>query len=107
MILCFILTHSNAIFLFFLASEESEYWPFHFTKIGRWWDGQNKIDIAAIDPDGNNIILGECKYWQEPVGITVLQDLESKTSGIEWRRNQRHVWYVLFSAGGITMPFCR
>lgn len=79
-----------------------EYWPFHFTKIGRWWDGQNEIDIAAIDPDGNNIILGECKYWQEPVGITVLQDLESKTSSIEWRRNQRHVWYVLFSASGFT-----
>ena len=77
-------------------------WSFHFTKIGRWWDGQNEIDIAAIDPDGNNIILGECKYWQEPVGITVLQDLESKTSSIEWHRNQRHVWYVLFSASGFT-----
>lgn len=77
-------------------------WSFHFTKIGRWWDGQNEIDIAAIDPDGNNIILGECKYWQKPVGITVLQDLESKTSSIEWHRNQRHVWYVLFSASGFT-----
>ena len=56
----------------------------------------------ALDPEGKNLIHGECKYWQEPVSITVLQDLESKTSSIEWRRNQRHVWYVLFSASGFT-----
>ena len=54
-------------------------WPFHFSKIGRWWDAHDEIDIAAIDPDGNNLILGECKFWQEPVGIRVLRSLEDKT----------------------------
>ena len=77
-------------------------WPFHFTKIGRWWDGKNEIDLAAIDPEGNNVILGECKYWQEPVGITIFQELEKKSANIEWQKNRRKVWYVLFSAGGFT-----
>ena len=32
-------------------------WPFHFSKIGRWWDGKNEIDIAAIDPDGMSLLV--------------------------------------------------
>ena len=79
-----------------------DYWPFHFAKIGRWWDGQNEIDIAAVDPEGNNLILGECKYWKEPVGITVFQELEQKSAHVDWRTNHRQVWYIIFSAGGFT-----
>lgn len=77
-------------------------WPFYFAKIGRWWDGQNEIDIAAIDPEENNIILGECKFWQEPVGVAVLENLEQKSEQVDWRRNHRQVWYVIFSASGFT-----
>ena len=42
-------------------------WPFNFTKLGRYWDARTEIDIAALDPEEKNLILGECKYWQEPV----------------------------------------
>lgn len=77
-------------------------WPFHFTKLGRYWDAKTEIDIAAIDPEGKNLILGECKYWHEPVGVNILSALEEKLSNISWERDHRHVWYVLFSAGGFT-----
>lgn len=77
-------------------------WPFHFTKIGRYWDSQTEIDIAAIDSDGNNLILGECKYWKEQVGINILNDLEKKSMQVNWKKSERKVWYVLFSANGFT-----
>ncbi|MGM9600169.1 MAG: ATP-binding protein [Faecousia sp.] len=77
-------------------------WPFYFSKLGRYWDAKEEIDIAAIDPEGKNLILGECKYWQEPVGISVLRDLEAKAKTVAWERNERKVWYVLFSATGFT-----
>ena len=77
-------------------------WPFHFSKIGRWWDAHDEIDIAAIDPDGNNLILGECKFWQEPVGIRVLRSLEAKTPRVAWKNQNRRVWYVLFGVSGFT-----
>lgn len=77
-------------------------WPFHFTKIGRYWDSQTEIDIAAIDSDGNNLILGECKYWKEQVGINILNELEQKTMQVGWKKSERKVWYVLFSANGFT-----
>ena len=35
-------------------------WPFYFSKLGRYWDSKEEIDIAAIDPDGKYLILGEC-----------------------------------------------
>lgn len=79
-----------------------EVWPFHFSKLGKYWDARTEIDIAAIDNDGKNLILGECKYWQEPVGSNVLRNLESKTSAVNWNNDQRKVWYVLFSAAGFT-----
>lgn len=77
-------------------------WPFYFSKLGRYWDAKEEIDIAAIDPEGKNLILGECKYWQEPVGISVLRDLEVKAKTVAWERNERKVWYAVFSASGFT-----
>ena len=80
----------------------NDVWPFNFTKLGRYWDSNTEIDIAALDPEGKNLILGECKYWQEPVGVNVLRVLETKTDSVAWERNNRKVWYVLFSASGFT-----
>ena len=77
-------------------------WPFHFTKLGRYWDSQTEIDVAALDPEGHNLILGECKYWKEPVGMSVLRDLKEKSRRVSWQKNERQEWYVLFSASGFT-----
>ena len=77
-------------------------WPFNFTKIGRFWDSKHEIDIVALDPEGKNLILGECKFWTEPVDVSVLRDLEAKTASVAWERDNRKVWYVLFSASGFT-----
>ena len=76
--------------------------PFLFSKIGRYWNGRMEIDIAALDPEGGNIMLGECKYWSEPVGINILNDLEAKAKEVDWHKGSRKVWYVLFGANGFT-----
>ncbi len=77
-------------------------WPFHFSKIGRYWSGDTEIDIAALDAEGGNLILGECKYWKEPVGANILRELEEKTATVPWHRGRRKLWYVLFSVSGFT-----
>lgn len=77
-------------------------WPFNFSKLGRYWDSNTEIDIAALDPEGNNLILGECKYWQEPVGVSVLRDLEEKAKTVSWKRETRKTWFVLFGCNGFT-----
>lgn len=77
-------------------------WPFYFSKIGRYWDAHTEIDICALDPDGKNIIVGECKYWKDKMGLNVLYDLEKKTATIRWNKDDRRMWYVLCSANGYT-----
>lgn len=77
-------------------------WPFYFSRLGRYWDARHEIDLVALDPEGKNLILGECKYWQEPVSPRVFWDLAAKTDAVPWAREQRTVWYVLFSASGFT-----
>lgn len=77
-------------------------WQFTFSKIGRYWGSDTEIDIAAIDPDGKNLILGECKYWKEPVGINILSDLEEKAEKVAWNKSDRKNWFILFSTGGFT-----
>lgn len=77
-------------------------WPFYFSKLGRYWDNKTEIDILGLDPEGKNMVLGECKYWQGPVGINVLLDLEKKSSSVAWEKNSRKLWYVLFSVEGFT-----
>ena len=77
-------------------------WPFHFSRIGRHWDADTEIDIAALDPEGRNLILGECKYWQEPVDMNILHELEQKAERVSWNKDRRKTWFVLFSMGGFT-----
>lgn len=65
-----------------------------FQKIGHWWDTHTELDIGAIDSDDNNLVLGECKFWQEPVGISVLRGLEDKAS-------------ILIPSGFLPIPILR
>ena len=77
-------------------------WPFYFSKLGRYWDSNTEIDVMALDPEDNNMIVGECKYWNRPTGTSVLESLEEKATHVSWNRDNRKVWYVLFSTGGFS-----
>ena len=79
--------------------------PFTVGKVGRWWDNvNNEIDVVALDAESNNnILLGECKYGKEPVGINVLTALENKAQLVDWNKDSRTVWYAIFSASGFTV----
>lgn len=79
--------------------------PFTPAKIGRWWNNTDtEIDVAAIDDQDDicNIIVGECKYWKDAVGLNILNKLEEKSKLIEWHRDSRKIWYALFSVSGFT-----
>ena len=78
-------------------------WDFHFDKIGRWWDNHTEIDIVAMDTSENNMIFAECKYWtNNKVGIDVLTALEQKAQQVDWKKNTRKNYFVLFAINGFT-----
>ena len=85
--------------------------PFHFTKIGRWWDNvthttdgkkrtvAEEIDIVATDRQEGEYLLGECKYRHEPAGVETLRHLQHKFPSNKYK-GQYH--YAIFSFYGFT-----
>jgi len=77
-------------------------WDFHFNRVGRWWNNNTEIDIAALDKEGGNAVFGECKYWTGKVGMDVLRNLEQKAGQVEWNKSERKDHFILFSVNGFT-----
>lgn len=74
--------------------------PFMFTELGKWWGGnpitksEEEIDIVAR---GNKqLILAECKYTNEQVGVVELNDL--LLQGELFKNYEKH--YYIFSKTG-------
>lgn len=77
--------------------------PFRPERVGHWWGaGDAEIDVAAISDEENALLLGECKFWRQPVGLNVLRALERKSDAVDWHRDGREEYYALFSISGFS-----
>ena len=78
--------------------------PILFTDIGRWWgtDSQThtQIEIDLVAKDGHDYIIGECKWRNEKVDLSVLNALRRKADIFASKRS--HTYFVLFSKSGFT-----
>lgn len=71
---------------------------FHFTKIGRWWNKTDEIDIFAKDAEGSHILVGECKYRNSPFPLAELVKLQKKLP----KEEEKTVDCWIFSKSGFT-----
>jgi len=75
--------------------------PFVPERVGRWWKGEEEIDVVAISDTDHSLLIGECKWIARPVGINILADLKRKAQALHsdstWRVN-----YALFAKSGFT-----
>lgn len=76
---------------------------FHFTKIGRWWNKTEEIDILAKDAEGSHILLGECKYRNSMFPLTELEKFQQKFLPKEGKT----VDYWIFSKSGFAKDTIR
>lgn len=78
--------------------------PILFTSIGRWWGTDSatrtQVEIDLIANDGKEYLIGECKWRNEKLDMTVLQALKEKAD--VFNKNRGRTWYVLFSKSGFT-----
>jgi hypothetical protein len=75
---------------------------FPFMRVGRWWDRNEEIDIVAVNEDSNEILFGEAKWSNKPVGTNIYWDLKRKASLVEWGKPTRKEHFALFSRSGFT-----
>jgi AAA+ ATPase superfamily predicted ATPase len=74
--------------------------PFELHKMGSWWNKRTEIDIVGLNNSTHDILFGECKWSQSPVGLDVLKDLYTKASQVPWHKEERQEWFVLGSRSG-------
>lgn len=70
--------------------------PFRFTKIGRWWNKTDEIDMLATDNYKQKLLIGECKYKNSSMCKADLKHLQNKIKASE----KTEVYYYLFSKNG-------
>lgn len=71
--------------------------PFHFVKIGRWWNKTDEIDIVAVDRQNKKYILAECKYKNSKLTLNDYIRLKEKFNTADTT-----YFYWLFSKNGFT-----
>jgi len=77
--------------------------PLEIQKIGGWWDNKEEIDIVTISE--TEMLLGECKWREEPVDKDVMESLQRKTSFIDTRGKK--LSYAIFAKKGFTTELKR
>lgn len=75
---------------------------FRFERVGRWWDKNQEIDLAAISSEKKEILFGEAKWSNKPVGSDIFLKLKEKSSFVEWNKGDRKESFILFSRSGFT-----
>ena len=89
---------------YLLAKNRNGELPILFTDISRWWGTDavlhKQVEIDLIAGDGTDYLMCECKWRNELIDLSVLQELRRKADAFLEKRN--HTWYVLFSKSGFT-----
>ena len=84
---------------FLRCKNRKEELPFYFSKIGRWWNKTDELDIMAVDRFKKNYILGECKYKNQPFAISDFRNMQKK---VTWMKEDVNIYYWIFSKSGYT-----
>ncbi|WP_374686616.1 ATP-binding protein [Promineifilum sp.] len=77
--------------------------PAAVDEVGAEWASSYEVDVVGIGEETQSLVLGDCYWRAEPLGLEAVEALVKKTAhlipkqGDEWR-----VHYVLFSAAGWT-----
>lgn len=75
---------------------------FPFERTGKWWNKNEEIDLVAVNQNTNQILFGECKWTEKPLGTNIFGDLKKKAKMVEWNMENRKEYFMLFSKSGFT-----
>ncbi|MCD6552240.1 ATP-binding protein [Thermotoga sp.] len=76
--------------------------PVLASKVGKWWKGEDEIDIVGVDSENRVVLLGECKYTGSQVDVDLYYKLVERSRRLNVV--ERPV-YIFFSFGGFTKDF--
>lgn len=83
-----------------LLKHSGQFFP--FTKIGRWWEKNEEIDVVCINPSLNKILFCETKWTTKPIGVDIYESLKEKAKKVMWGGKERKEYFCLVSKQGFT-----
>ena len=74
---------------------------FNAASVGRQWSSAYEIDVAAVNTKFELTVVGECKWSENKIGISIFRELEEKvlSCNLPMAEDCR---YILFSKSGFT-----
>lgn len=78
--------------------------PVRASRVGKWWDGEDEIDIVGVDSEDRVVFLGECKYTNSQVDVDLYYKLVERSKKLNVVERPL---YVFFSLNGFTKEFIR
>ena len=78
--------------------------PFNFQDCGRWWGAnpqrkeEQEIDILAFDAKNKQVMFCECKWTNERISESIIDDLVDKSAMFNYDKK----YYCIFSKSGFT-----
>lgn len=76
--------------------------PVACSRVGRWWYDGMEMDIAGVNEQTETLLLGECKWTSDRVGMSLLSELEGLAPEVRWRGSDPSVSYALFAKRGFS-----
>ena len=82
--------------------------PTTYDRISGWWRGAHEADLVGIADDGE-VLLAECKWSNNPVGVDILDDLKQKADYVlaDVDTKAPRVRFALFARSGFTAELQR
>lgn len=74
--------------------------PFKCTKVGRWWYKEDELDILGLNEKEKIALFGECKWKENPVGMSEFKNLKETAQKVKWKNTNRDEHYIIFSKNG-------
>ncbi|MFB6211017.1 MAG: ATP-binding protein [Halobacteriales archaeon] len=71
-----------------------------YATIGRWWYGEDELDIVGLAPADDRILFAECKWQNDPVGWSLVNQLQRDAERVRWGSDTRTERFALFSKAG-------
>jgi uncharacterized protein len=70
-------------------------------EVGKIWGADYDIDLAGTLLD-TSVVFGECKWWNSPVGVNILRELQKNSKETSYGKDAKAVHHMLVSKSGFT-----
>ncbi len=74
-----------------------------YEKVGSWWNRKgDEIDVVGLNEKKNEILFGEVKWRNRPIGCAVLDEMLKKKDLVRWHNKDRKERFLIVSKSGFT-----